>query len=98
MSVFQMTLTVLKNLLSRPGGDGSCPPDLQRLLGEPHRVLDLGGQRGEIGDVEIAFEASRHLADALIPDEVIAEMAALGVFGVCIAEGYGGLGLGKLAE
>jgi (2S)-methylsuccinyl-CoA dehydrogenase len=38
-----------------------------------------------------------HLADALIPDGVIAEMAALGVFGVCIPEAYGGLGLGKLA-
>ncbi len=38
-----------------------------------------------------------HLADALIPDEVIAEMAGLGVFGVCIEEAYGGLGLGKLA-
>ncbi len=38
-----------------------------------------------------------HLDDALIPDEVIAEMAQLGVFGVCIADEYGGLGLGKLA-
>lgn len=38
-----------------------------------------------------------HLADALIPDGVIAEMAALGVFGVCIPEAHGGLGLGKLA-
>jgi (2S)-methylsuccinyl-CoA dehydrogenase len=38
-----------------------------------------------------------HLADALIPDTVIAEMAALGVFGVCIPEEHGGLGLGKLA-
>lgn len=38
-----------------------------------------------------------HLADALIPEDVIAQMAALGVFGVCIPEGYGGLGLGKLA-
>lgn len=38
-----------------------------------------------------------HLADALIPDSVIAEMAALGVFGVCIPEEHGGLGLGKLA-
>jgi len=38
-----------------------------------------------------------HLADALIPDDVIAEMAALGVFGVCIPEEHGGLGLGKLA-
>lgn len=38
-----------------------------------------------------------HLADALIPDSVIAEMAQLGVFGVCIPENHGGLGLGKLA-
>ncbi|MFN3989234.1 MAG: acyl-CoA dehydrogenase family protein [Erythrobacter sp.] len=38
-----------------------------------------------------------HLADALIPEGVIAEMAALGVFGVCIPAEYGGLGLGKLA-
>lgn len=38
-----------------------------------------------------------HLADALIPLEVVEEMAQLGVFGVCIAEEYGGLGLGKTA-
>jgi (2S)-methylsuccinyl-CoA dehydrogenase len=38
-----------------------------------------------------------HLADALIPIEVVQEMAELGVFGVCIAEEYGGLGLGKTA-
>lgn len=38
-----------------------------------------------------------HLADALIPDSVIADMAQLGVFGVCIPEQHGGLGLGKLA-
>lgn len=38
-----------------------------------------------------------HLADVLIPDEIVAEMAELGTFGVCIDEEYGGLGLGKLA-
>jgi (2S)-methylsuccinyl-CoA dehydrogenase len=38
-----------------------------------------------------------HLQDALIPSELIQEMADLGVFGVCIPEEYGGLGLGKLA-
>ncbi|WP_133365743.1 acyl-CoA dehydrogenase family protein [Qipengyuania sediminis] len=38
-----------------------------------------------------------HLADALIPLDIVAEMAALGVFGVTISEEYGGLGLGKLA-
>ncbi|MDC8753029.1 acyl-CoA/acyl-ACP dehydrogenase [Erythrobacter sp. sf7] len=43
------------------------------------------------------FAHQWHLADALIPDDVIAEMAQLGVFGVCIPEEHGGLGLGKLA-
>ncbi len=37
-----------------------------------------------------------HLANALIPDETVAEMAALGTFGICIPEEFGGLGLGKL--
>ncbi|MEP3050142.1 MAG: acyl-CoA dehydrogenase family protein [Erythrobacter sp.] len=38
-----------------------------------------------------------HLADDLIPAAIIAQMAELGVFGVCIDEEFGGLGLGKLA-
>ncbi len=38
-----------------------------------------------------------HLADDLIPIEVVQEMADLGVFGVCIDEEFGGLGLGKTA-
>lgn len=37
-----------------------------------------------------------HLANDLIPDETISEMAALGTFGVCIPAEYGGLGLSKL--
>ena len=46
----------------------------------------------------IAPHAHRwHLADELIPIAVIEAMAELGVFGVCIAEEHGGLGLGKLA-
>ena len=43
------------------------------------------------------FAHQWHLADALIPIELVSEMAELGVFGICIAEEYGGLGLGKLA-
>jgi (2S)-methylsuccinyl-CoA dehydrogenase len=43
------------------------------------------------------FAHGWHLQDALIPDEVVREMADLGVFGVCIPTEYGGLGLGKLA-
>jgi (2S)-methylsuccinyl-CoA dehydrogenase len=38
-----------------------------------------------------------HLDNALIPDETIAEMADLGVFGISIDDAFGGLGLGKVA-
>jgi (2S)-methylsuccinyl-CoA dehydrogenase len=38
-----------------------------------------------------------HLDDVLIPMEVIAEMAELGVFGLTIPEEFGGLGMGKTA-
>lgn len=38
-----------------------------------------------------------HLDDVLIPDAVVAEMAELGTFAVCIDPAFGGLGLGKLA-
>jgi (2S)-methylsuccinyl-CoA dehydrogenase len=49
-------------------------------------------------DERVAPRAHRwHLDDVLIPDEIVAEMGELGVFGVCIAPEYGGLGLGKLA-
>ena len=38
-----------------------------------------------------------HLGNQLIPDEVIAEMARLGVFGLTMAENWGGAGMGKSA-
>lgn len=38
-----------------------------------------------------------HLRDELVPDEIVTEMAELGVFGICIDPEFGGLGLGKLA-
>jgi (2S)-methylsuccinyl-CoA dehydrogenase len=38
-----------------------------------------------------------HLENALIPDDIIREMAALGVFGITIDPDYGGSGLGKIA-
>ena len=37
-----------------------------------------------------------HLDNALIPDDLVAAMAEMGTFGVCIPEQFGGLGLGKL--
>ena len=38
-----------------------------------------------------------HRADRLIPEDIIAEMAALGVFGLTVPEEWGGAGLGKTA-
>ena len=38
-----------------------------------------------------------HLDNALIPDQTVDELAEMGTFGICIAEEYGGLGLGKFA-
>jgi len=48
-------------------------------------------------DAEIVPHAhSWHLANALIPDDMVRAMADLGTFGVCIPEEFGGLGLSKL--
>jgi (2S)-methylsuccinyl-CoA dehydrogenase len=62
-------------------------------------ALDLIRQqfRAFTADKITPFAHQWHLDDALIPEAVIAEMAALGVFGICIPEEHGGLGLGKLA-
>ncbi|MFG1191834.1 acyl-CoA dehydrogenase family protein [Xanthobacter flavus] len=58
----------------------------------------IRGQFRRFGAERIAPSAQEwHLKDALIPDEIIQEMAGLGVFGLSIPEQYGGLGLGKLA-
>lgn len=38
-----------------------------------------------------------HLADQLIPIELVEEMSAMGVFGLTIPEAHGGSGLGKIA-
>ncbi len=40
---------------------------------------------------------SWHLADALIPEPVIEQLAQMGAFGVTVPEAHGGLGMGKLA-
>jgi (2S)-methylsuccinyl-CoA dehydrogenase len=90
--------------------DGSTPETraaLAALLVDGVRPVEALGDEALdlVRDQMRAFTASAitphahqwHLADALIPDAVIAQMAALGVFGVCIPETHGGLGLGKLA-
>jgi len=65
-------------------------------LGDP--TLDaVREQFRRFTEARILPQAHRwHLDDALIPDTVVAEMAALGTFGVCVDVAYGGLGLGKL--
>jgi (2S)-methylsuccinyl-CoA dehydrogenase len=90
--------------------EGSTPETraaLAALLAEGARPCEALGDEALdlIRDAIRAFTAEEitphahawHLADALIPDDVIARMAGLGVFGICIPEAYGGLGLGKLA-
>ena len=89
---------------------GNTPParaDLAALLANGWRAdealgdetLDMiRGQFRRFAESRVAPGAHGwHLADALIPDEVVREMGDLGVFGVCIAPEFGGLGLGKLA-
>lgn len=91
-------------------GHGSTPgarSDLAHRLADGWRPDETLGdetmdmirdQFRQFADERIAPRAHAwHLADVLIPDEVVAEMAELGVFGVCIDPDYGGLGLGKLA-
>ena len=89
------------------GSTAETRAELARRLAEGERPSEsLGDETLDlIRDQFRTFTADRitphahqwHLDDALIPIEVVTEMAELGVFGVCIAEEYGGLGLGKLA-
>ena len=88
---------------------GTSPEARARLAAH---IRDGGGIAEEFGDDIVdsirdqyrRFTAEKitphahgwHLANALIPDALIAELAALGTFGICIAPEYGGLGLGKL--
>ena len=96
----------------RRGNDAAARAELALRLSEGWRPDEtLGGKAGgdetldmiraqfrQFSDERIApFAQEWHLADALIPDALVTEMAGLGVFGVCIDEAYGGLGLGKLA-
>jgi (2S)-methylsuccinyl-CoA dehydrogenase len=52
----------------------------------------------KFADKEVVSLAQQvHRRDELIPDQLIAKMSELGVFGLTIEEAYGGLGLGKVA-
>jgi (2S)-methylsuccinyl-CoA dehydrogenase len=72
-------------------------PDFGQLGLEP-TLEDMRLQIRRFVDDRVAPRAHAwHLSNSLIPDEIIQELGELGVFGITIAEEYGGLGLGKLA-
>jgi (2S)-methylsuccinyl-CoA dehydrogenase len=70
--------------------------EIVETSGDPTLDEIRGQYRRFVKDRILPHAHQWHLSNALIPDEVVAELAALGTFGVCIKERYGGLGLGKL--
>jgi (2S)-methylsuccinyl-CoA dehydrogenase len=61
-------------------------------------LVSIREEMRKFADSEIAPRAQAwHLANQVIPLDVIAQMAELGVFALSIPEGYGGMGLGKEA-
>ncbi len=89
------------------GNTTTARAELGRMLAEGwHADESLGDETMDLirdqfrqfADERVAPHAHAwHLADELIPGEIVAQMAELGVFGICIDPAYGGLGLGKLA-
>ena len=61
-------------------------------------LAEMRRQLRRFAAAEIDPHAQRwHREDAIIPLPVVEGLAALGVFGLCVPEEYGGLGLGKIA-
>jgi len=107
LSAATVAETVASPLAALTSGAHERRARLVALLGESRdptiRDLDqtLAAIRNEMrrfSEREIAPQAQAwHLNNRLIPDDVIARMSALGVFGLAIPQEHGGLGLGKLA-
>jgi (2S)-methylsuccinyl-CoA dehydrogenase len=72
-----------------------------RAFGDPGyddaALYEVREQFARFADDHAAAAHDWHLRNALIPEEVIAEMARLGVFGLTIGEAHGGSGMGKSA-
>ncbi len=70
-----------------------------RAFGDPGyddaALYEVREQFARFADDHAAAAHDWHLRNALIPDDVIAEMARLGVFGLTIGEAHGGSGMGK---
>ncbi|MCX7889656.1 MAG: acyl-CoA dehydrogenase family protein [Rhodobacteraceae bacterium] len=67
-------------------GDSGLDPELEMIRDQFRRYAD---------EKVVPHAQDWHLKDKLIPMEVIAELAEMGVFGLTIPEAYGGLGLSK---
>ncbi|WP_425405561.1 acyl-CoA dehydrogenase family protein [Hwanghaeella sp.] len=93
-------------MLGNDGGTG-IRHDLAALVYQGHEPDNSTGeeelemireQMRRFTDDRIAPHAHQwHLENLLIPDEIVSALAELGVFGICIAPDYDGLGMGKLA-
>ena len=72
-----------------------------RSFGDPGlddaALYEIREQFARYADDHAADAHQWHLKNDLIPDEVVAQLAELGVFGLTIPEQWGGLGLGKMA-
>jgi (2S)-methylsuccinyl-CoA dehydrogenase len=102
-------MPALRSLIAEGGTQAIKTEIAARLLdSEGRATLEHCGLDHELDMVReqfFAFARDRiaphahdwHLRDALIPLELIEELAALGVFGLTIPEAHGGLGLGKTA-
>ena len=72
-----------------------------RSFGDPGyddaALYEVRAQFARFADDHAEAAHGWHLHNRLIPDDVIAEMAHLGVFGLTIGEAHGGSGMGKSA-
>lgn len=72
-----------------------------RRFGDPGdddpALTEMRAQFARFADDHAAAAQRWHLANALIPDAVVAELARLGVFGLTLPEACGGSGAGKVA-
>jgi len=72
-----------------------------RAFGDPGHddpaLGEVAAQFDRWSDDHAAAAHGWHLRNELIPDAVIAELGALGVFGLTVPEAWGGSGMGKVA-
>ncbi|HYF20806.1 MAG TPA: acyl-CoA dehydrogenase family protein [Ramlibacter sp.] len=93
--------------LQAAGGTPAARKELVERLGAGEHLAEtmldeeldmIRDQFRRFTEQEITPHAHRwHLEDELIPDALIAQLAQLGVFGICIPGEFGGMGMGKRA-